>query len=387
MSISHDLLDETDSIDGGGCPHCGAVGEPSAEAWCQQCGYYPALGTCIELTQGAIVDDEEDEERQPQPQNLIEHLMQMPAWTWQMIGCGVSGVFISLAIRLLTQPRTDLRLGLAFAQLGLACLVFAAVQAWTLTVALREDTKFGPFDYFLRPLLIWFPTFAELPEKRSRVLLALASISSFLAVLVVSGGIPYYWIWEYEPAKTKKPNLLKAVVENAGKFASTEESEAEGLEDAIDEFAGKADDLEPKPSLVDGLAAQLRDSLNGPEDRRKEQVDCLIVGYRLFEKGEREGRLKTVLVAYPVENRLRIVAMVREGLQAPLDEAEPNGMTVGDALLVQLLEIKRQKAAVHSPYTAHWVEPVLACRVKCVGWVQKIRLDDPAFVEVVKDFR
>ncbi|QDU97318.1 ATP dependent DNA ligase [Lignipirellula cremea] len=370
------------------CTNCGAEGEPSAEAWCRQCGFYPALGSCIEIAPAEVETSEDEEETAPIPENLLQHLMQMPAWMWALIGCSLSGIVVAVAGRLLTGEGSFARMAWAFGQLGLALVVVMTAQLWALLIALKHDVKYGPFDFLGKPIAIWFPTFAELPATCARVGLALVGLSGMFGALVVVGGIPYHWLWEYEPAQKKNPNLLKEIVKNADELAKySGESSSDSLEDAVSDFAGEVEDKDDKEAYLDSLAEDLRRSLTGKEeiDPRPESLNCLIVGYRVHTKGDNQGKLKTLLVASPVKQKLRIVAMVSEGFDQPVSEFD--SQTVGDQLLEELRQIGRSEAVVRNPYTAEWVKPVLACNIKFASWLDGTQLLNPAFDRLVKDFR
>jgi len=375
---------ETDKLAGDAgdsCPNCQAHGEPCAYLWCQECGYYPALGTCIELSPNEMGYQADGE-----PESAMkEGLDAIPTWVWQTMAI-VSGILLfSIVPRLLFPPRSDIRFYWAVGQFAISTLAFIVGQFLALAYALKIDDKYSPFDVLCKPLGLWFPTFADLPKTAKQVMLGAAGFTGLFGSLALVGGMPYYMIWEYEAVKKKEKNMIAEMAKHTQDFG---DGNQESLEESIDDFANKgAGDLKKATEEANKtFAERLRESIAGvsidvggtddkPKVNRPNTVSCVIVGYNSNEESE----LTSLLVATVVDGKLRGVGKVTEGLE---------DSSVRSQLYNKLSKIQREQPALQvSGGTSNttWVQPHLAIRVKFVDWTNRRTLESPMYSGILQD--
>ena len=128
----------------------------------------------------------------------------------------------------------------------------------------------------------------------------------------------------------------------------------EGLEKAIDDFAGPAADGQPIPP-----------------SKPRQVVDCLIVGFE--PDGNRD--FKSLILAAEVDGKLSSVGSVSAGI----------AQEVRDELNQQLRKLQRPEPFVPNHYAGIWVQPKLVCRVSAAEWSSNKRLVEPVFQQLLAE--
>jgi hypothetical protein len=264
------------------CDKCGAKIDTHDALVCRKCGWYPSIGTFVEIDRAWDSDHEE---------TAVEHSesLKMPSWGWTMIACVVAVVAESIAARFLTSDAV--RTTWSVTQLFLGLAVAFTCHLVTFILFMREISDAGLLDIVLKPIKPWILRVHELPTYQW---LCHAGISAVVAVIMsflVIGGLPYEKLWDWGFEKPVKQNLMGAIMDQVKQGSSEEKP----LEEAVQDFAGKAgvDDNGKKPSKPKVK----------PESAERKFDDCLIIGYRanseglayiLFLAGENYGKLQYV---------------------------------------------------------------------------------------------
>ncbi len=215
-----------------------------------------------------------------------------------------------------------------------------------------KNDKFGPFDFFMKPVEIWKPTFARMPEGSRRLCGMAWGLTAIFAAILVMGGFDFDSIfddWGFE--KYEAPNVVKEVTKQARKKRNSKKD----LADAVKDFAGEGD-------LQEAEAPPL-------------ETQCVILGYTLSDAGE----LNSVVLASAPRGRLSYV-----GLLSQSDIPEENRAEV----LSELQSLEKQKSCYVKRDVplkkAIWVEPKVLCLVQHKAWTSQYRLQKPSFLNLIK---
>ncbi len=328
------------------CHKCGTTEEWGSSLWCPQCGFYPALNTTIstESEEGSAGYVE------PQPTPLMELI---PPWAWLCGGGVIAIIVLSLGVRLTASPEGGARLWWA---LGLAIggmTATAVAQFLSYLFAVTKTDRLGPFDFLMKPVEVWKPTFRALPTGAPRVCTAGWGLTAFVCGLLVVGGIPYHRAFEdWGIRKRADVNLVQEIVQQA---REQEADDSGSLEDAMNDFTGEAEE-----------AAEAVAEVVVP----REEIDCVIYG------ATRVGRnsIGRLLLATKINGRIQYVAALEFETLPPQAKADIEEL---------LPQISAKRAFVKSPYPAEWLRPVIMCRVSYTELEKSGRLKEPEFVELL----
>ncbi len=340
--------------EGEACPHCGSLTPWSGASWCPDCGYYPALGgTSLKSFEDVDADAEDDraawESLHEGPSNLWEAI---PPWAWTTLA-GVILVFLAnLGVRIILPLKPAQRTLLTLMEFSVGFLVASIAHGSAYLFAACRTDKYGPFDFFMKPVEIWKPTFHRLPEGSRRVSLMAWGSTAVFAALFLVGGFEFnamFEDWGFD--KHEGPNVVKEVVKKARQKKADEE---EDMEKAIQEFVGE--------SPEDDADAQLL------------ETRCVIVGYTLTDQGD----LSSVILASAPRGRLAYVGVLSQS-----DIPEENRAEVLSALkTVSQRQTCYLQAGV--PFKkAIWVAPQLLCLVQHKSWTSRYSLEKPSFLKLV----
>ncbi|HEY3395972.1 MAG TPA: hypothetical protein VGK58_24935 [Lacipirellulaceae bacterium] len=313
------------------CEKCEAPLKSDVVTICRKCGWYPSLGTFVEVDPNCETEDETDSAvpRAPKKSHLRVWLDLMPKWSWVIIGTALGVIVESVVARLVTPAGSSIRTIWSLTQLFGGVLVFISCHIFNFMVLAAEDADFGVMDLLLKPLKLWIRAVRELP-KRLWVSNTAANgiVAAAMAVLVI-GGIPYERFWDWGFDAPVKQELMAAVMDRAKQVAA---NEADSLEDAIGDFAGTADGLTEIP------------------EKPRQKADCVILGYKL----DKDGRLSALVLGTTHLGRLVHAGTV--DLQMSSRERSE--------LLQMLSSIRTSKPliSVESDRT-FWVKPQYTCRV------------------------
>jgi hypothetical protein len=218
--------------------------------------------------------------------------------------------------------------------------------------AIMENDRLGFLDIILKPVAVWAPVFHALPATFWRVALGTWGMSAVLCSFIVGGLADKDLMdWGGTPAKV---NLMKAIVDQAQQLAGDNQ---EGLEDAIQDFAGKAGGV-----IDPDKAAPAKPKL---------AVDCLIIGYE--PNGENDFR--SLLLASEINGKLNYVGSVEGGIP-PEVRSELNR---------RMQKLQRPDPFVQTRMTGKWLQPVLVCRIGAKEWSSNKKLMQPAFIQMLND--
>ena len=319
------------------CEKCNAQLKSDVVTICRRCGWYPSLGTFVEVDPNWETDTETDEPdaETPQKSHVQVWLELLPRWAWVIIGSVLAVVAESIVARLVTPAGSGLRTAWSLSQLLAGVLIAAGCHIFNFLVCAADDADFGVMDLFLKPLKLWIRAAQNLPTRLWVTNSAACGLTAALMSVVVIGGLPYERLWDWGFQEPVKQDLMGAVMDRAKQLDSR--NGADNLEDAVGDFAGSqdvdpgADSVKPKP----------------PKPRSK--ADCVILGYLV----DRDGRLTTLLLG--AAHRSQLIYAGRVTPQLPDDELR--------SLLKSLEAVKSLVSFIPMETKATWVKPKYACRV------------------------
>jgi hypothetical protein len=237
----------------------------------------------------------------------------------------------SVAARLLTGPGRSLRTTWSLTQLAIGAFAAILCHIANFMVQVADDTEVGLLDVVLKPVKLWLNTFHLLPSRLWIVDAAASGLTAAVMSIVVIGGLPYERLWDWGFTPPAKQELMGAVMDRVKKI---EGEQADSLEDAIGDFAGKG---------------ELDEENKVPEKPRK-TADCVILGYTL----DNTGRLNTLVLGTAHLGRL-----VYAGNVTPKFNDEQERRELFDRLKV----LRTQQRTLPVQTEAIWVRPNVTCRV------------------------
>jgi hypothetical protein len=283
------------------------------------------------------------------PVNLVQAL---PPWAWACGGGVVAIFFASLICRVAIPADSSIRLLWSLLQLVIGMVISGCAQFAAYLFAVPKSDKVHPFDMFMKPIEIWKPTINALPATAPRVCLIAWGVTAVICALFITGGIPWgraFDDWGFE--KRAEKNLVQSIVDKA---RQQKKDQAESLEEAMEDFTGKAtDQLEPEVPRV--------------------KSDCLIVGYTKTPDGE---DLASLLLASAPRGVLEIVGTLPADT-IPREERR--------RLLRRMAALETSRPLIESTYSATWLEPKLMIRVAHEDWTKDKKVKKPIFDEMLKD--
>lgn len=345
---SSPLVEETKPkkpANGEPCPHCGSVEPWGPASWCPACGYYPSLGgTALRSAEEVEADDGDWDSLHDGPTNLLEAI---PRWAWPMLGGVIFILAANAVLRLAVPMKPSLRTLLTVLEFTIGVIVAAFAHGSAYLAAACKSDKYAPFDYFMKPIELWKPTFHKLPEGSRRVCgMAWGTTAMFSAVLLL-GGFEFdamFDDWGFEQPELEKPvHVIRKKKPSSGD---------EDLEDAVARVVTQVIE----------------------EDTVALKTRCVILGYFKTDKGE----LGSLVLGSAPRGRLAYV-----GLLSQTDIPEEHR---ADLLkqLQQIDEISECHIKEGVPLkNAIWVQPKLLCVVEHKSWTTQYRLEQPKFMELV----
>jgi hypothetical protein len=336
--------------DGEPCPNCGSREPWGRSSWCPACGYYPALGgtalrTAEQVEAEGAAQGEAWENIHKGPENLAQAI---PKWAWLAMGGVVLILALNLAARLLLPMKPSHRTLCTLLEftVGFIAAAFSHFSAY-LFAACKSD-KLGPFDFFMKPIEMWKPTFSKMPEGTRRVCGMAWGTTLVFCGLVVMAGFAFDDLFEDWGFIQPEPEPIFSVTKRR---------------------RGGDDGAEALESLVKKVI-----EVEAPEEAVFIETRCVILGYTLTDKGE----LNSMVLGSAPKGRLAYV-----GLLSQPDIPEEDR---GDILLaLQELDGLREchvKQGVPIKQ-AIWVEPKLMCMVEHTSWTTQYRLQQPKFLKLV----
>lgn len=338
------------------CEKCHAPLKSDVVAICRQCGWYPSLGTFVEVDPDweTATDDTAPAKPQPKPTHLQVWAGLIPRWGWIMIASALFVVAESVATRLLTPDGSSLRTTWSIGQLlvGFVAAVGCHLLNFFLQVSDNADT--GMLDIFLRPLRLWTRTCSGLPKRLWLVNSPICGVVAVAMSLFVIGGIPYDRLWDWGFKQPPKQNLMGAVMDRVKEMEGKDG--ADNLEDAVKDFAG-TENVDAKNSKKE-------------EDKPRQNADCIILGYQL----DNDGKLSSLVLGTAYHSQLVLAGTVTP----KLSERE------SQELLESLQAIKADHPFITvNTISAFWVQPQYTCRVTSTEQRKDGKLKEPEWDQLL----
>jgi hypothetical protein len=329
---------------GEACPDCGSKTPWGGQTWCPDCGYYPRLNTRL------APEVSSPPAENPQPAGL---LAATPQWAWALGGGVLAIAALSAVVGQSLPEEGSARMWWSLGQVAVCVIALGVAHGSAFVKALAFSTKFGPFDFLMKPIGIWQPALRELPEGAWRLWCGSWGLAGIASALVLVGGLRYSALfddWGFKQRANK--NLVHAVTEQA---RQKREGGADSLQGALDEFTGKEDEEKKKQALAKLLAA-----------------DCIVVGYAKAGQDD----FAALVLATLVDGKLRCVARIsaRDIPQEARAEIGP-----------RLAGLERKDPFVETTQTATWLEPTLMCRLRFKKWGTGDEMVDPQFESLLAD--
>jgi hypothetical protein len=318
------------------------------QGWCRRCGWYPRLGTFVELDPW----DREDLP-QPKPKSKLEACKTLiPKWGWMLIGGVVLILVASFVLRLILPRGNNIRFYWTLGQMGLGELIFWGAHLACFLFATMRNDRIQLLDILLKPLAIWATVIRELPSTFWHVATGLWAMTAVLGGFIVGGLADRDLLdWGGTPARY---NLTKAIADRAQELAANAKTD-KTLEESIEDFAGKAAEKAPEHK----------------PDPLKLAVDCLIVGF----KPAGDSDFISLILATEVGGKLKIVGTVSDGITPEMRTH----------LNKRMKELRQPNPFIPCRYEGKWIRPGLVCKVKAKKWSDDNRLIEPVFEEMLVD--
>jgi hypothetical protein len=296
------------------CEKCLAPLDSAHSTVCRNCGWYASAGRFVEIDRSWEADDD----RQPQADGLST----LPRWAWVALASALAVVVQSVAVRCLTPDGSLLRSAWSGIQFALGLIAVLGCQFVGYFVLMKSDSSVSVLDAILKPFKVVAVLFRGLPQRFWIVNSGISGLAAVLAAVVIIGSVPYHVLWSWKVG-----------------YRSTQY-----LEDAL-----------------------ARQGSSGPAEKTEEEpnranIDCLIIGYQLNDK----GNVSSLLVAREQNGRLRYVGGVAPaGDPAMLFELREN-----------LMAATQTSPVIPMEFTAQWVAPKFTCRISYTGEQDNKNLTD-----------
>jgi hypothetical protein len=303
---------------------------------CRSCGWYPSLGTFVELDPNwETALDEPTPTKSEQPKSHLRVWIDLiPRWGWIVIASVFVVLLESVVARLATPAGSSLRTAWSLTQLAIGIIAVVVCHIFNFMLLAADDADVGLLDLLLKPIRLWTRTCQQLPKRLWFFnTLVCGLVAAILSPLVI-GGIPYERFWDWGFKQPVKQDLMGAVMDRAKQLKS--QNGSDDLEEAIGDFAGKGglDPDAPKPEPA----------------KPKKKVDCVVLGYQL----DRDGRLTTLLLGTAHRSQLVFAGRVEPKLS---DKEKADLVATLKPLVIQqpFISIPTENVS--------WVKPKYACRV------------------------
>ena len=345
-------LDQTEIVDDGSprCEKCGAPIKTTDMLACRSCGWYASIGSYVEIDQNweNQCDPNADDSGTTEAEEF-----KLPPWAI-VLGASVLGVVaLSIAFHLVTPTVSAARTNWSLAQLSAGLLAFAVCHLISFSKLMSAKAETNMIDMIVSPQKCWVQLAETLPEGQWLAHGAASGLTAVAMSLLVIGGIRYEKLWDWGFEKPPEKNLMSAVLSQAQQI----EGDENGLEDAVEEFAGMQD-LE---NLDDELVEE------PPVEEVRLDTDGVVLGYRTDE----EGMVSALLIG--VEHDGALVYAGRVFPELPEDELEDLTETLGN--------LKSNVPFVNTDQTGViWVVPRQVCLISykrqgAKGWLYEAKFE------------
>ena len=345
------------------CVKCAAPLETENDV-CRSCGYYAKLGITVDVDAEweAAFDPTYQPAEGAQSQTAWEEFCTaVPIWTWPLAISNLAIVALSLVGRLLLPAESIVLEFWGVWQLVLGLALASAMHVLCFIMAASSDTSIGIFDMIISPLKAWLLTFSRLPERLWVVIAGSNGVTLALAAMLIIGGIQWDRLWDWGIKAPPKQSLVSAIASAAANGPSNDD----GLEDAVQGFAGQAGG---------GVTGQANNKLkpNTPPAPRF-KADCLIIGFELNNRDE----ISKLLLASERNGQL----MYAGSIKPELDTNE------NLRLAKRMIEMRTSQPFVKVKLNAQWVQPRFTCRISYAKQEESGRLQDMQWEELLPEIK
>ncbi|QDU82831.1 hypothetical protein Pla110_45940 [Polystyrenella longa] len=337
------------------CPKCKSTEDWGMTSWCPTCGYYPSLGNEAE----SVANMEGMHARWDEEETTIPKL---PLWSFVLAAGFLAVIAESLFARLMVSNQMGERMIWSLSQLAIGVFVLLCSQVIAGVLAAFRSSDFTPFDILLKPVEVWKANTYRLPKGAWLFCLLGWSITSIFGSIVIIGSIPYNAVFEDWGVKERaKPNLLQAVVSQARQKKKDEGPE--NLEDAMNQFVGDAN--------AEDLEAEAEATANA----KRQEIDCIIVGYVKLS----DSYIEKILLSALVGGELKYVGSLNY-----YELPEETQRELGERMIHY--RTKRPLVKVVDK-DATWLKPNLMCRISYLKMSENGRMSEIKFEASLADLK
>lgn len=335
-----------DNVPTSTCGQCSNTKPWGMSIFCPQCGWYPKLGKFVPI------DQPHPEDQPVAILSVWEAWKALPGWAWPIILGNLAIAVTDLSIAV-AYAKTDFPSTVGFIQLTISALLLLPLHLFAYLKSIPESDEIKPLDIFLKPRLVWKRTFAQLPKTALQVWLASFSLGGIIFATLFLGGTNVNAIIDLMAVEKKKPkcSVASAITSAAGK----KESDM-SMEEALDEFAGKAD---PHGTPLDG-----------PQPDAIKSAPCCIIGFTLYD----ETSLSTLVLAEQQQGYWVYRGVVTcENVSTEEQEKFKQAAR----------QLVRRQPVVSAPGTAFWMVPYVMCEVEYTARTPSGRFIDPTLKQIL----
>lgn len=327
---------------------------------CPHCGWYPALGTFVEVSQEweeAAASGGKAAGSEPTMLEVWSKLI--PAWGWALLGTAALTLSASIAVRFTLADEAALT-SWSVAQLFIGLALQIACHVAVFTMVSIDDPEASMMDIVVRPLRAWKRLFQGMPKRQWLVHGLVCGIMLVFGAVLIIGHIPYERVWDWNIKEPPKKNLLGAIAD-----AAPESNDDMSMEDALNSFADDA--------AVNGAGAKKKNK-NKATNLVRKKIDALILGYQV----SREGQISTFFLATEYNGQLMYAGRVTPNL----------GPDEGLKLVERMRVAHSQRPLISAPdEETYWLQPRFTCRVTYDKRVESGRLQGLLWEEMLGEVK
>jgi len=372
------------------CPQCRGAEDWQGASWCPDCGYYPPVDATVSMD--SPLEYEVPDTGFDVGELDADFFNSIPGWA-RVMGAGIMGILTIGLIVTLAFPESPERGFIALAMLAAGIITVFTAHTLAVRQALREDSRIRVVDAFISWMIVWQPTFRELPETIRRVCAFAWGVTMIVTATTVIGGINYSAPFQTELPLPERVRVIKGRRINwsqeAGKAFVQAATKGGTHEIYIDELmatqGATTSNGELKPELEQAIAAMA--AATGAQDLtqakknferiiaaipKKQPIEAMIYGVV-----HTDGVATSFLFAGRVQGEFHHVAEIYADALSPENYQR----------LVMRLQSKTQEhpAIPSDREDVTWVQPILLCRLLYTKFNDNNTLEHARFDRVIKE--
>ncbi len=339
------------------CSKCSAPDE--GYAICRVCGYYPKLGSYVEVDyemEGLV------EEEKPAG-------FQLPSWTNTAIAINLVIIAESVAVSFVLPLDSSSRMAWSLLHLIGGAMTILAFQFRGTVWAIMDDTSVTAVDCIVWPPRAWEAVAVRLPEASRHFIGATVGVIAVLMSLLVLRSVPYSspFAIDEEPQPKRKSVVSQVMSQAKPKAGKPKES----MEQSLNSFA---EDAGAKDAAGDGTAKSDEEEKSKAEAEMKAALDQVIPEDELEGREKVVHTARSIIVGYytsdtnPNEVSSIVVATASRFNNSRskfeiLGSISVQGTPQAEQLMNRLRGTERAEPFVESHISAVWVEPKVRCEI------------------------